>query len=1122
MVRISLATLAALVLGLALAFDGLAPRPVYAQALYGSIVGTVTDGTDAPIPGATVTATHVDTRQLRVATTTDAGLYSFPNIPSGVYTVEVKQDGFQTITRQNVAVSISNVVRIDVTLQVDTFNETLSVSAQTPELQTDRAEVRAELTTKALEELPVPPNRNYQNLFVTIPGFTPPSNAHSVSANPSRALQFNVNGATRNSNAVRIEGASAPNVWLPHVAAYVPGLEAIETVSVVTSSLDADQGLAGGAAINVQMKSGTNQMKGSLFWFHGDNAMKAKPYFLPPGERNPKWIDNQAGGTMGGPIKQNTLFFFGAYDGQFDRRTGAQLLTVPTAAMRRGDFSASPTPIYDPSTGNADGSGRTAFANNQIPSSRFDPIAQKILANIPLPTFPDQLTNNYYATGGFKVTRNKYDGKLTWHASEKLNVNGRIGLLDYDMINPPAFGDVGPPVHSAGGREGKGFGTVLNGTLSANYVLSPTFVVDSYFGFTRLDTAAEPPHMDANIGRDVLGIPGTNGAQGEREYGGYPSFAVSSYANFGKANAPIYYLDPAYEYVANANWLKGAHNIRFGGNIMRQKMDNFEVQGAGAFSFSGGSTTIRGGASPNQFNSFADFMLGYVSDGNRSILIDDRATSRTWSFSLYARDQWQVNRKLTVSYGLRWDYFPMGVAKDRGFQKYDWTNNTMQLCGVGSIPRDCGVDIPVRNFSPKLGVAYRPTETLVVRAGFGVNYDPQPLSFIRNLLGVYPQSLNYALPASVNTNVAVGTLRTGLPAEPSIDLGGGVIAIPLTTGFYSPPDTYKMGYIQSWNLTIQKELFWKFIGQAGYVGSRQKEILQTLNLNAGQVPGQGRNGQPLFLQFGRTGDSNIIGNFGQNSYDSLQATLVRGLSNGMTFNASYTFSKAIGMCCDDLSDKNQAIQIPSLMHLNKSLTGYDRTHVFTFATVAELPFGPTKKHLTTGLASALLGGWQINGLFTAYSGTPFSITAAATSLNAAGNTQRADQIKPDVAILGGIGPNQSYFDPLAFAPVTDARFGTAGFNTVRGPGLVNLDLGIVRNFRVGQLDLQFRGEALNATNTPHFANPSGTGLNVSNLQLNADGSIRSLGGFSEIRATAGTGREGVDERVFRLGLRVRF
>ncbi len=241
----------------------------------------------------------------------------------------------------------------------------------------------------------------------------------------------------------------------------------------------------------------------------------------------------------------------------------------------------------------------------------------------------------------------------------------------------------------------------------------------------------------------------------------------------------------------------------------------------------------------------------------------------------------------------------------------------------------------------------------------------------------------------------------------------------------------------------------------------------------------------------------------------------------MQFNVSYTWSKGIGTCCNVLSDKNPAVQDPDYIGLNKALFSYDRPHNFNFATVAELPFGRGRRFASGGgIVSAVAGGWQISSLFTAYKGRPFTVSASGTSLNASGNSQRADQVKPRVAILGGTGRGQSWFDPLAFAPVTEARFGTAGFNILRGPGLVNLDLALTRQFAIREgWQLQFRAEALNFSNTPHFANP---GANVSNLQLNPDGSIRALGGYTEITSVSNTGREGIDERVVRLGFRLRF
>jgi hypothetical protein len=250
--------------------------------------------------------------------------------------------------------------------------------------------------------------------------------------------------------------------------------------------------------------------------------------------------------------------------------------------------------------------------------------------------------------------------------------------------------------------------------------------------------------------------------------------------------------------------------------------------------------------------------------------------------------------------------------------------------------------------------------------------------------------------------------------------------------------------------------------------------------------------------------------------------LQRRLTKGVSANVAYTWSKALGLCCDGLSDNPPAVQATALMDQAYSRLSIDRPHNFQASVVAELPFGPDKPFLShsNGVISAIVRDWQTNALLSAYSGAPFNVTADGTSLNMTGTTQRADQIKPTVAILGGIGSNASYFDPLAFAAVTDARLGTAGYNTLRGPRVINLDFSIYRQFRLAPgMTLQFRAEAFNLTNTPHFANPS---ANVSNLQLNADGSIRNLGGFSTITSTANTGRDGIDERLFRIGLRLGF
>jgi hypothetical protein len=373
----------------------------------------------------------------------------------------------------------------------------------------------------------------------------------------------------------------------------------------------------------------------------------------------------------------------------------------------------------------------------------------------------------------------------------------------------------------------------------------------------------------------------------------------------------------------------------------------------------------------------------------------------------------------------------------------------------------------------------------------------------------------------VNSYQPVGPLSAGIPALSLPSLGNGVISIPGTSSLNSLGDNYVRSYVQSWNVMLQKQLKWGFVAQAGYAGTRQVHQQYELNINAGQILGAGQAGQPLNQLFGRTATTNFFTPLGHGHYDSLQSTLERRFAGGYQIQANYTWSKAMNLCCADKEDAGPQIAIPAYMNLNRAVLPYDRTQVFTFSGIAELPFGRGKKLLSHGgPASAIASGWQVNGLLSSYTGLPFSVSGSSTSLNAPGNTQRADQIKPNVAILGGVGPGQSYFDPLAFASVTQVRFGTAGFDSLRGPGQINLDFALFRSFRVSErVRVQFRAQAFNFTNTPHFANP---GANAANLVLNANGTVNNLGGFTVITATTGNGREGIDQRVVQLALRLSF
>src|SRR6185503_5307922 len=499
---------------------------------------------------------------------------------------------------------------------------------------------------------------------------------------------------TNQSNAVRIEGSGVNQIWLPHLPGYTPSLESIETVNVTTNSFDAETGLAGGAAVNVSIKSGTNQLHGSLFEYHNSNATKAKPYFLPAGERKPKAIFNQMGGTIGGPIIKQKLFFFGSYEGTYDRQFASRIETIPTAAIRSGDMSASPTPIYDPATGAANGTGRTPFPLNKVPADRMDSIALKIQSMLPNPNL-NSLTANLFAQGKYQFNSQKMDSKINWNASEKLTVFARGGIQDHHFESGPILGELlGAPFYSPASVAGPTYGTTGNMSAGATYVLKANLILDGNFGYTAYDANSQELGLGKNIGSEVLGIPGTNGTRDFES--GWPRFSVSNYATMGaqgNGTRPFYNRDPRYQFVGNATWTRGSHSVRFGFDSSRQQINHTQIEFVGAlhgasggFTFAGGPTTLSGGPSSNQFNTWAAFLLGVPTAIGRTLQVPNEYNVRAQMHSLYVRDQWQVSRKLTVSYGTRWEFFPMPRRVDRGLENYNPLTNKMEVCGVGTIP----------------------------------------------------------------------------------------------------------------------------------------------------------------------------------------------------------------------------------------------------------------------------------------------------------------------------------------------------------------------------------------------------------------------------------------------------
>jgi hypothetical protein len=755
---------------------------------------------------------------------------------------------------------------------------------------------------------------------------------------------------------------------------------------------------------------------------------------------------------------------------------------------------------------------------------------------VPMPNEPGD-NDNYFNTGIQRLNRSNFDTKVNWNRNPNHQVWFKYSAMDALVHGDFSLGEAGGQCLCAGGL-GAGSTLVQIAGIGQTYTVSPTLVIDGTFGWTRFGQDVEPPDLGTNFGSDVLGIPGTNGPD-PRESGMPPIF-ISGFSDLGNPEGwnPLYRNDQSYTFNTNATWAKGAHDVRFGFDFVHHLMNHWQPElgegPRGAFHFDPGVTALNPdalaatvgfqGDTPsfeNDWNAFGAFLLGTPSASGKSSQFI-KMDSKEEQYALYIRDRWRATPKLTVDLGLRWELYPnRRRSQDLGIESYDPTTNEALIGGRGGIPRDNGVGFSKKLFAPRLGFAYQVTPSTVIRSGYGITYHSHPWG-AQALRGWYPLTL-VAVFSGVNGFQPVTTDRAyaaaGIPNQPlgptvgipSIccpDISTGRVPLPevAETGYPRANEMLRRGYIQSWNLIFERKLPAEMVGTIGYVGSHSVRGFAFLDINASQVPGSGDEGRPLFAEFGRTTTTREWDGRTGSVYHALQTSLNRRFSKGLLLKAAYTWSKAIDEAA--YSDWTEFLwNAPSVYDRNRALASHDIPHNFQLGFVYELPFGDGKPWATTGMSRTILGNWQMNGTFAAYSGRPFTLTASGASLNMPGNQQTPDQIKDNVEIFGNVGDDGPYFDTTAFARVTEVRFGNVGRNTMRGPGQQNLDLGLFRTFNLpGTADLQFRLEAFNVTNTPHFNNPNGN-VNSAN--------------FGKILSTDANWAMG-RSRQFRFGFRVTF
>ena len=1082
------------------------------QAVNATLLGTVTDASGAVVAGARVTTTEMKTGVVHSITTNDSGNYAFADLPPGQYAVAVEKQGFKKAVRSGVDVVVNTDTRVNLALEPGTINESVVVTAETPILQTDRADVGDKIDNRQVVDLPLGNNRNFQNLLNLVPGATRAHRVHSEFFNAQDSLSTEVNGQARLFNNLQIEGVD-DNERAGLLQIYIPPAEAIQTVDVSTSNYTAEFGRAGGAVTNVILKSGTNAFHGAAYEFNRISALAAVPFFQNTSV-TPKASTtyNYYGGNVGGPILRNKLFFFGDILRIDDSRGKFDNLTVPRDDFRGGNLNAGGSTIYDPymtdptdpthatllkdASGNpipaAPGS-RTPFPNNVIPMSRFSPLAVKILALVPHTDVPNPgLSSNYQQNTRFLKNTTAFDTKFDFNRKDNDRFAFRFSRAVQSLNDQPIFGLAGGP--KGGGFQGTGTQHVQSGALNHTHVFSPSLIAETRVGVSHYRNIARNSDYGSKAS-DALGITGANldaftsGMTAIDVQGGFSSPMIGYSASLpwdrGETNIN-----------AVTNWTKihRNHAFKWGVDVRRLRDDLVQAQTfgpRGVFRFGTSTTTNSTSAKPSRGNNFAAFLLDVPTEVGRDVSVVSGSWRETEFFS-YGQDKWQPTSKLTLDLGLRWElYFPPTPQHSGGYSNYDPTTNTLVLAGIGGNPLNLGRDTFYHYFAPRFGLAYRFTDKFVLRGGFGISYEPFPNNQyawnypVRQANGTN-QPTSLSLPQWPGGQIA--SMGFGFPppapaALPSTGIVSGVCQSPPVPGVaciglnsqYNVVDkNFQQPYVQSWNLALERALPKNFVLDVAYVGNHGVDIPMDYDLNAAvafgpfdftQNPPKALNncpvrplcGLPGGPGFGRTANTDFLFKPTSSNYHALQTRFNHRAGGGLLLTTSYTFAKALAYRSNVGDGGGNDSGSPSFyldFRRNYMVLSNNRTHTFVQSVVYELPFGKGKPLLHSGWANWVAGGWQVSTVMTITSGRPLDFSPDGSglnaSLNAPGSRQTPNQVGP-FSVLGGIGPspNGAWFDTSAFAQVTTpATAGNMSRFKFTGPRFFNLDAAMFKRFPV--------------------------------------------------------------------------
>lgn len=1048
-----------------------------AQVEQGIILGTVTDPQGARVPNATVTFTNEATNIRAQSRTSSEGDFRSIPLRPGVYSVLAEATGFRSTSRSNVRVEIQQEVRLDLTMDLGATTEAVTVSASASLLQTTEASRGQVVDNRKIVDLPLN-GRDYLQLGLLTAGTNvPPPGARfgGFSSGGMRVSHNNylLDGMDNNSNQHAAQGRT------PQVIS--PSIDAIQEFKVQTGNYSAEFGRNVGGVVNVVIKSGTNGFHGGAFEFLRNEAMNARNFFQDSDSAKPRFRRNQFGGFVGGPIVRDKTFFFVDYEGTLQRTQDTILSTIPTAEERIGNFSRSifnnqPTRIFDPLTYDPATRARQQFPDNIIPASRQDPVGARVLALYPLPNRSD-LINNYLFNPRLMQDTHKGDVRIDHNFDEKQTIYGRFSYQDFLQT-----GDGTLPAPAWGGGDDSSSNSNKSLSLAVSYqrIFTPNLFNTLKIGYNRLLTERASP-LDRPLNEE-FGIHGTG-----TPVNGFALFNVNGYRAVGPpANNPQFSDSQTRQLTDDLLWTRGRHTWKFGGNLMFVQSPHRQAfQSNGVFTFNGNFTRQ---SSTNTFgNPLADVLVGMPFNSQISNIAQGNQRRRI--HAVYAQDDWKVSDRLTINLGLRWEYVGPWFEKYNHYANFDIDSSRadpqLLLAEEGDIAARSTLSPDYNNFAPRVGLAIRLTNRTVVRTGYGIYYGGVDQIGDRYLHAGPP----FFFQSGFNTD----------SITPSIVLSEGFPPGAVTQRV-SNLQTISQGrnnpttYAQHWNFTIQQELGSDIAVEVGYVGTKGNRLLQRFDSNAPE-PGAGninaRRPVTSLLVPGVGVVTPLADTFrrefsGNSSYHAMQTKVEKRFSRGLSFLASYVFSKTISDSrggADAGGTAPVAVQNFRDLRSEKSLADEHFPHRFVTSVNYELPFGRGRAMLGSipGALDAVIGGWSVGGIVTFVSGRMVNIGVQGDPPNVG----TAASARPNV--VPGQEPNldsserslQRWFNTDAFVRQPNFTFGNAGRNLVTAPARRNLDLAIYKAFRFGETrSLQIRGEFFNATNTPFFDAP-GSNLGVS-------------------------------------------